>query len=572
MRLLLATAGTVLLLGGGAASAQIVGPTLPLNDLESAASLLSGQDATVGTAVLIPHPPLAPVPKASCGPDSQPLNDPIQGRVPASAVNSAQAAKGWTCNVKRVGYHSTPGGFRVWRYEDRNHHVCAFYDSSLGSPLTFVSLGAAPTQGMIVLDMSDPAHPVRTDALLTPGMLSPHESLNLDPERGLLGAETGTGLTNPGTFDVYDVGNDCRHPVLRSITPIRFGHESGFSPDGRTFWVGGGGGQITAFDVTDPTLPVEVWVGNAFSHGLNLSADGNTLYQTDPINGNLAILDVSEIQARKPNPVARLISRSTWGPVSVPQNTIPITVRGHAYLIEFDEFAFRFNPATVDDQVGAARIIDIADPAHPKIVSDLRLQVNMRDVHQQVSSDPYALSGQAMGYSAHYCGVPTLADPTIVACSFLNSGLRIFDIRDPLHPRESGYFVSPPAQGAPGQQGDLAFSQPAFDVSRHDVWYSDAISGFYVLHLDDRAWPEAGTAGARACTARTRVTLALPRSLRAATVRYAGRRAKVRRRGGRLTARLNLRGLSTRTVKVRITGRTRSGRTLRLTRRVKRCR
>ena len=94
------------------------------------------------------------------------------------------------------------------------------------------------------------------------------------------------------------------------------------------------------------------------------------------------------------------------------------------------------------------------------------------------------------GYGAHYCGVPTQTDPTIVACSFLNSGLRIFDIRDPAHPREAGYFVSPPSKGAaPGESGDMAFSQPAFDVAHHDVWYSDASSGFYVLHLDRSAWP-----------------------------------------------------------------------------------
>jgi hypothetical protein len=274
------------------------------------------------------------------------------------------------------------------------------------------------------------------------------------------------------------------------VTPIRFGHESGFSPDGRTFWVAGGGGQITAFDLRDPKHPREVWSGNTFAHGLNLSADGRTLYQTEPIHGNLAILDVSQIQARKPNPVARVISRSTWGTVAIPQNSIPVTIRRHRYLIEFDEFAFRFNPATVDDRVGGARILDIAHPAHPRIVSDLRLRVNMRPEHEKYSGDPFPLGGKANGYSAHYCGVPTRANPRIVACSFTNSGLRIFDIRDPRHPREVGYFVSPPSRGAgPGQSGDMAFSQPSFDVARHDVWYSDATSGFYVLHLRGAAWP-----------------------------------------------------------------------------------
>ena len=490
MRAYIVAAALALLVPAGASAQGFTGPTLPANDFETFLSNFEGQDITTGPAQLVAHPALAPVPKASCGAGSTPLDDPVQGRVSQADIDSPQAADGWTCNLTQRSNYATPGGFRVWRYVDRNQHVCAFYDTSLNSPLAAVSLAAAPTQGTIVLDMSDPAHPQQTAALVTPGMLSPHESLNLNYKRGLLGAETGTALTNQGTFDLYDVSSDCRRPVLESVTPIKFGHESGFSRDGKTFWVAGGGGEITAYDVSNAKAPYVVWIGDSYAHGLNLSADGRTLYQTEPINGNLAILDVSEIQDRKPNPQARVLSRSTWDTVAIPQNSIPITVKGHPYLIEFDEFAFRFNPATVDDKVGGARIFDIADPAHPVIVSDLRLQVNMQAEHEQYNSDPFPLGGKPNGYSAHYCGVPRQADPGIVACSFTNSGLRIFDIRDVEHPRESGYFVSPPSKGAaPGQSGDMAFSQPAFDSVHHDVWYSDATSGFYVLHLSRAAWP-----------------------------------------------------------------------------------
>jgi hypothetical protein len=555
-----------------ASMGQVVGPELPANDLE--ASIPGGQIVSSGPAVVIPHPTLAPVPKATCGPGSHPLNDPMQGRVSSADIAAAQADQGWTCNVARVGHFAIPGGFRAWRYVDRNGHVCAFYDSAANSPANTISLASGPTQGVIVLDMADPAHPVMTDRLLSPGMIKPHESLNLNEPRGLLAAETGTALTTSGTFDIYDVAGDCRHPVQQSVTPINYGHESGFASDGRTFWAAGGAGQITAFDVTNPKAPFVVWQGNMYAHGLNLSTDGRTLYQTDPINGNFGILDVSEVQDRKADPQVRQISRSTWDVVSIPQNSIPITVAGHPYLIEFDEFAFRFNPATVDDRVGAARIIDIADPAHPRILSDLRLQVNMRDVHSQLHSDPSPLGNVSNGYAAHYCGVPTRTDPPIVACSFLNSGLRVFDIRDVAHPRETAYFVSPPKEGAaPGQDGDNAFSQPAFDVARHDLWYTDATSGFYVLHLDDAAWPAPASAPApRACRSRRAVTIHLPHAIRTAIVRYAGRHARVVRRGPHLTARIDMRGLRKRTVVVRIVGRTRSGRVVHLTRRFHTCR
>jgi len=570
----LAAAASVSLWLCATAGAHFAGPPLPSNDLESVIALTGGQIVPSGPAVTIPHPALAPVPSAKCGGGSQPLADPIQGRVSAADVASPQASTGWTCNVTRVGRFTTPGGFRTWRYADASGHVCAFYDSSLGSPLNLVSLAALPTQGVIVLDMTDPAHPVKTDALLTPGMLSPHESLNLNAGRGLLGGETGTGLTTVGSFDVYDVKSDCRRPVLQSLTPIRFGHESGFSPDGRTFWVAGGTGTIAAYDLTNPKAPYKVWEGNMYSHGLNLSDDGNTLYQTDPINGNFGILDVSQVQARKPDPQVSQISRSTWDVVSIPQNSVPLTTASHRYLLEFDEFAFRFNPVNVDDKAGAARLINIDDPAHPKITSDLRLEVNMPEVHRKVSGDPYALPGQPLGYGGHYCAAPREVDPVIVACSFLNSGLRIFDVRDPAHPRETGYFVSPPGDGAaPGQAGDLAFSQPAFDVARRDVWYTDATSGFYVLHLDDAAWPrDVGAPARQPCVSRRAITITLPRSMRSARVTYAGRTAAVTKRRGWLVARLNLRGLGARTVHVAILGRTRSGRHLAQRRRFKTCR
>lgn len=570
---LVAVFGAVLCLGA-TAGAQFTGPELPANDLESVIALTGGQIVPSGPAVTIPHPPLAAVPRATCGAGSEPLDDPIQGRVSAADVASPQAAKGWTCNVSKVGRFSTPGGFRTWRYEDANGHMCAFYDSSLGSPLNVVSLAALPTQGVIVLDMSDPAHPVKTDTLLTPGMLSPHESLNLNAKRGLLGAVTGTAFTTSGTLDVYDVKADCRHPVLQSLTFTRFGHESGFSPDGRTFWVAGGApSTIAAYDVTNPKAPFKVWEGSMYSHGLNFSDDGNTMYQTDLVNGNLGILDVSQVQARKPNPRVSQISRSTWDVASIPQNSVPLTIGGHRYLLEFDEFAFRFNPATVDDKAGAARLIDIDDPAKPTITSDLRLEANMPDVHRKINGDPYALSGQALGYGAHYCAAPREVDPVIVACSFLNSGLRIFDVRDPAHPRESGYFVSPPGEGAaPGQAGDLAFSQPAFDVARRDIWYTDATSGLYALHLDDAAWPRDVTAARQPCVSKRVITISLPRSARSATVKYAGRTAKVTKRRGRLVARLNLRGLPARTVDVAIRGRDRAGHLVKQSRRFKTCR
>ncbi|MDX6667634.1 MAG: hypothetical protein QOK04_1014, partial [Solirubrobacteraceae bacterium] len=365
------------------------------------------------------------------------------------------------------------------------------YDSSIVTPLNVVSLAAGPSPGVVVLDMSDPARPVRTALLTELPMLAPHESLNLNTRRGLLAANLGSGTTLPGLMSIYDVRRDCPHPVLdATYQAARFGHESGFSLDGNTYWIGGGDG-IAAVDVSDPKQPRTLWDGNVYAHGLNVRDDGNRLYDSDPINGNLVILDVSQIQARKPQPVVREVSRLTWDPVSVPQNTAPMEIGGRPYLLEFDEFGFRFSTISPPDTVGAARIIDITHETRPRVVSDLRLAVNMPAAHKEADADPSPLPQSQFTYAGHYCAIPREIDPEIAACSFINSGLRIFNIQDPAHPREVAYYISPPspANGSGGGRGDFAISQPAFDPARREVWYSDATTGFYNLRLDESAWP-----------------------------------------------------------------------------------
>jgi hypothetical protein len=257
---------------------------------------------------------------------------------------------------------------------------------------------------------------------------------------------------------------------------------------------------ITAIDVTDPKQPHSVWQGNILSHGMSLSDDGNRAYIADPVGRNMAILDTSQIQARKPNPQAREVSRLTWGPVSIPQNAIPFTVHGKPYVLEFDEYtAATLNPNGSPDAVGAGRIIDISDETTPRVVSNLRLQVNQPSDHHAAAGDP-GTSNPAQGYAAHYCNIPTRVDPKVVACSFIASGLRVFDISKLTAPREIAYFVAPTKPNTESGYGtsDYAMSQPAFAPERHEVWYTDGGSGFYVLRVDPSVWPRSSASQPRA--------------------------------------------------------------------------
>lgn len=442
-----------------------------------------------------------PTPRANCRPGSNPETD-IQGRVPSGST------AGFSCNLDLIGFEGRSGGFKVQRFVDRTGRECAYYDTTLLFPSNVQHLSSQPT-GTAVLDMSDPSKPVRTATLPTPAMQSPHESLVLSEKRGLLVAVMGTASFYPGVVDVYDLNADCRDPELLASAPSgRLGHESGMAPDGRTFYATSlFTGDVTAVDISNPRLPTPIWVGRYPSHGLSVGPDGNRAYLAD-LGTGLTILDVSEIQARKPVPQERVVSRLTWDTLTIPQNAIPVEIGGRRYVVEIDEFSTpsRENPTPTSngDRVGAARIIDIEDEAQPRVVSDLRLAVNQPESRDRVADDPGA-SSPAQGYAGHYCSVPRYKDPGIVACSFIASGLRVFDIRDPENPRELAYFVAPERPSSTGgEPSNYAMSAPAFVPERGEIWYSDGNSGFYAIRMFEgvSAFQPAAPAAGRRCLAR----------------------------------------------------------------------
>ena len=421
-----------------------------------------------------------PTPDVAC--DRGSLPETMQGRAPAADVATGRAAKGYTCNARQIGHFGgATGGYRVERYVDKAGHECAYYDSSLLPPTYAVDQGTETT-GTYVMDLSDPAHPVHTDTLRTPAFQSPHESVRLNVKRGLIVADMGYPTSNPGIVDVYDVTADCRHPALQSSTPLGvLGHEGGFAPDGLTFYVASlGGGTLAAVDLINPKVPTVAWFTHDYKpHGVSISDDGNTLYMADTTAGHkgLTVLDVSQVQKRVLNPTVPVISRLSWSPMSTPQNATPFTEKGHPYLLETDEFGER--------TTGAARIIDIKDIKKPFVVSNLRLAVNQPESYDAIQGDP-GNSGLFQGYQGHYCTLPSRVDPHIIACSFILSGLRVFDITTLSKPKEVAYFNKPLLAGQgtdPTQAGAFAMSAPAYDEATHDIWYSDGNSGFYVVRL-----------------------------------------------------------------------------------------
>jgi len=394
-----------------------------------------------------PRAKSATVPKATCGALDR-VETGLQGQVPLAERQSGASTQPSNCNLEKVGQFEGEGA--SWQLTWFDH--CAYYDTAnTNDP-------APQHPGTVVVDVSDPAHPKATDYLTGAAMMDPWESLKVNPQRKLLGANKGPGFTvtsagfavNPAdnNFTFYDI-SDCAHPKLLSdvAVPGHVGHTGDFSADGRTYYgtttVAAG---ITAMDVNDPKNPTKIIHDSQFTvHDVATNADSTRLYGTlvAPVNG-LVIIDVSDVQKRVANPQLREVSRVTWLDGAGAQMPTPITIKGKPYILFTDESGGRAQACAAGIQpFGVARLIDISDEKAPTVVSKFILEINDPANCNAALADVAAFPG--FGYDAHYCSVDNPSNARLAACSYFQAGMRVFDIGDPANPKEIAYY-KPPAR------------------------------------------------------------------------------------------------------------------------------
>ena len=242
-------------------------------------------------------------------------------------------------------------------------------------------------------------------------------------------------------MSVYDI-SDCAHPKLLNpgpgtdlgmLLPIT-NHEGGFSPDGNTYWSSGTApGVVSAVDLTDPANPRVVWqdlIGLS-THGFGISPDGNRMYLSNNLGG-IHVLDISEVQRRVPNPRVRQLSQLSWTDGWATQHSIPVTYDGSPYLFTVDEGGS-----------GGVKLIDVSDDDEPSVVNSVKLEINLPE--NQDAALASAAGGSLFAYESHYCSADRPVDPTALACGWISSGIRVFDVRDPFDVHEIAYF-NPPAR------------------------------------------------------------------------------------------------------------------------------
>src|SRR3989442_1638934 len=405
------------------------------------------------------------VPKATCGPNDHPETG-LQGQVPAAL--RAAGFRGFNCNLELIGQSRGDGAnWQTAEYSEGASRICAYHGTSF-------STTNRTHLGVPVIDITDASNPAPTGYLQTTSMLDPWESLKVNERRKLLAADNGANGGGGPEIDIYDISDDCRYPQLLAsvkvgtgtdggtVAPV-LGHEGSWAPDGLTYY----GGDINlaqyyAVDTVDPTHPklITAWkpgIAGATVHGLSISDDGNRAYVVsllgagpvtpDKAANGLLIYDTSEIQSRKANPQVKLVGKFLFNDGGGAQHTINVKIDGKPFIIFVDEtgpagFVFATDLHKAADAglpvFPMARIIDISDETNPKQVSRLMLETHDPANFSKVIPDLTGLG--IFMYGSHYCSVDNRNHASTLVCGYFNSGIRVFDIRNPARPKEIAYF------------------------------------------------------------------------------------------------------------------------------------
>ncbi len=472
-------------------------------------SILLGMGLTGTPATAAPVASSVATPAAACGADD-PVETGLQGQVPLADRLSGRSAAGYRCNTELVSSVPGEGGFIQGAFAGTCGYFGTANNSRQTSPGTVVVDGVATRQAKIVGHL---------DAR---SMLDVWESLKTNESRHLLAALEKAG---PG-FAVYDVSRCATPRLLAEIDlPDQLGHAGNFAPDGRTYYAGND--NFTGFiavDVSNPRAPRPVarWTGEpgfpAQLHDLSLSADGTRAYVgyfgtnivgvdasqsqgLTPTDNGMTILDVSDIQARKPDPKIRVLGSVTWEDGSTAQTAQIMTINGRKYVAASDELGSRGVGSNVSwvsacaqglPPYGYTRLIDVTDENKPVIVSRLMTEA------QEVANCALVVNdttGGLFGYDAHYCAPDDPADTRLVACSQWQSGLRVYDVSDPARPREVAYYNPParPGRAQPGSAGstgtgvggtaDQTSSDIRFFPERNQIGFMSQANGLQVVAL-----------------------------------------------------------------------------------------
>jgi hypothetical protein len=384
-------------------------------------------------------------PEPTSTPSSTPSPSPTP--TPEGIPELSAAQPGTVQNFELIGYD--PIGSIGWHGGLALKDGCAY-------------VGNYNTPAVSIVGISDPAQPVQLDGLpLSPGA-KPVE-LRTVPDLNLL-VVADLGLSQLLTFDV----TDCTQP-----TPL--GHLDLPGPP-HEFFLWRNGAQTLAYaamfdhappdlvvvDLTEPSTPEEVARWSAVDedapgilHSLSISSDGSTAYLA-MWRGGFLVLEVD-----LPRLAIRRDAEGDFEPADLSNTHSAVPLRDPQFILLASE--------VFDCPFAGLAIADIANPAHPEIVSRFTLPENRCD----------NLPRPDGVFSVHN---PLVVDHLVLA-SWYAAGVQALDLRDPYAPQRVGQFV-PTGEGvaARGLLGSYPVQMFSYPILRDGLLYvTDSRNGLYVL-------------------------------------------------------------------------------------------
>jgi hypothetical protein len=315
--------------------------------------------------------------------------------------------------------------------------------------------------GTSVVDVSDPRHPKVVAQLETPVGTHSHKVQVVDDvllvnyERSMFEPQA---TSWQGGLKVFDVSRPAEP------REIAFLQMPGKGVHRMTYWVppyaymsGSDEGLIDQFlvivDLSEPSRPVEV--GRWWFPGQNTGAGETPTWTPTTAHGasgaqryalhhplirgdraycgwwdaGLVILDIAD-RARP-----CLVSHLDFGSdVSTATHTA-LPVPGKDLLVVTDE-------QLANDCSGMqtrVRVVDIADERQPRVISEFPVP----------EGDFCARGGRFGPHNLHEMRPGSLVSADEIYVTWFNAGLRVVNIADPIHPRETAYFVP---EAPPGRQ------------------------------------------------------------------------------------------------------------------------
>ena len=299
-----------------------------------------------------------------------------------------------------------------------------------------------------------------------------------------------TPVEGPDRFNFYDIsGKNAAEPKListyePSIDPHEFFlWEDPKNPERALFYIsnpGGGAQQLTVTDVSgwrkgkfEEIVKMSPLYNGGNLHSLSISPDGKTGYLAHLVGGT-GVIDTSQLAKGAKKPSVRVVTAPGDAPQwegPGPHSAVPLFNKD--YMLITDEVYGEALRALGGHGCpwGWMRMVSIANPAKPKVVSDYRLEQN----HQEYcTTDPPRATSS---YSAHN---PTLTQ-NLAFISWHSGGLQAIDLSNPKKPTQAAEFIPEPV--LPVIQEDPVLSSGADKVV---VWSYPIIQDGLIYVVDVR--------------------------------------------------------------------------------------